>query len=202
METIKCVVVGDSDDNMKEKMLASYTTNKYEFSEYVPTVFDNYHTNVMISGKVYNLALFDTTSQEDYDTLRPLSYPQTDIFLVCFSVLNTKTFESVKSKWVPEISRHCPDSPYLLVGLDVDLRDDQDKEKVISFRMGVKAAKNLGAVRYLEYSARIPKLLKNVFEQAAFIALESPKQSVRKKCIDPKLQKEVRINPIKVILYS
>jgi len=190
METIKCVVVGDSDDNMKAKILASFTTDKYEFSEYVPTVFDNYHANVMISGKVYNLALFDTTTEEDYDILRPLSYPQTDIFLVCFSVLKRKTFESVESKWVPEISRHCPDSPFLLVGLDVDLRDDQDKEKVVSFRMGVEAAKNLGAVRYLECSARVPKLLKNVFEQAAFIALESSKQSIRKKCINPKLQKE------------
>ena len=38
----------------------------------------------MIGGEPYTLGLFDTAGQEDYDRLRPLSYPQTDVFLVCF----------------------------------------------------------------------------------------------------------------------
>ena len=41
--------------------------------------------------------------QEDYDRLRPLSYPQTDVFLVCFSVASPTSFENAKSKWIPEI---------------------------------------------------------------------------------------------------
>lgn len=36
--------------------------------------------------------------QEDYDRLRPLSYPQTDVFLVCFSVITPASFENVKEK--------------------------------------------------------------------------------------------------------
>lgn len=36
--------------------------------------------------------------QEDYDRLRPLSYPQTDVFLVCFSVVSPSSFENVKEK--------------------------------------------------------------------------------------------------------
>ena len=47
-------------------------------------VFDNYAVTVMIGGEPYTLGLFDTAGQEDYDRLRPLSYPQTDVFLVCF----------------------------------------------------------------------------------------------------------------------
>ena len=38
--------------------------------------------------------------QEDYDRLRPLSYPQTDVFLVCFSVINPLSYENVKEKVV------------------------------------------------------------------------------------------------------
>jgi len=43
-----------------------------------------------------NTAVF--SGQEDYDRLRPLSYPQTDVFLVCFSVVSPSSFENVKEK--------------------------------------------------------------------------------------------------------
>lgn len=52
----------------------------------------------MISGQPYTLGLFDTAGQEDYDRLRPLSYPQTDIFLVCFSTVSHSSFENVSEK--------------------------------------------------------------------------------------------------------
>lgn len=61
-------------------------------------MFDNYAVTVMIGGEPYTLGLFDTAGQEDYDRLRPLSYPQTDVFLVCFSVVSPSSFENVREK--------------------------------------------------------------------------------------------------------
>ena len=52
----------------------------------------------MIGGEPYTLGLFDTAGQEDYDRLRPLSYPQTDVFLVCYSVVSPSSYENVKEK--------------------------------------------------------------------------------------------------------
>ena len=59
---------------------------------------DNYAVTVMIAGEPHTLGLFDTAGQEDYDRLRPLSYPQTDVFLVCFSIVNPASFENTKEK--------------------------------------------------------------------------------------------------------
>ncbi|KAF7667444.1 hypothetical protein LDENG_00060420 [Lucifuga dentata] len=189
MQTIKCVVVGDGAVG-KTCLLISYTTNKFP-SEYVPTVFDNYAVTVMIGGEPYTLGLFDTAGQEDYDRLRPLSYPQTDVFLVCFSVVSPSSFENVKEKWVPEITHHCPKTPFLLVGTQIDLRDDpstveklaKNKQKPITPETAEKLARDLKAVKYVECSALTQKGLKNVFDEAILAALEPPEPKKRRKCV-------------------
>jgi len=61
-------------------------------------VFDNYSVTVMVDGEPISLGLWDTAGQEDYDRLRPLSYPQTDVFLICFSLVSPPSFENVKTK--------------------------------------------------------------------------------------------------------
>merc|ERR1711884_142879 len=137
MQTIKCVVVGDGAVG-KTCLLISYTTNKFP-SEYVPTVFDNYAVTVMIGGEPYTLGLFDTAGQEDYDRLRPLSYPQTDVFLVCYSVVSNPSFKNVKLKWIPEINHHAPGVPIILVGTKSDLRNDSETQAQLR-------AKNMGPV--------------------------------------------------------
>lgn len=49
------------------------------------------------------LALWDTAGQEDYDRLRPLSYPDTDVILMCFSVDSPDSLENIPEKWTPEV---------------------------------------------------------------------------------------------------
>ncbi|XP_016073238.1 PREDICTED: cell division control protein 42 homolog [Miniopterus natalensis] len=169
MQTIKCIVVGDGAVG-KTCLLTSYTTNKFP-SEYVrtvflfcPTVFDNYAVTVMIGGEPYTLGLFDTAGQEDYDRLRLLSYLQTDAFLVCFSVVSPSSFENVKEKRGPEIIHHCPKTSFLLVGTQIDLRDDpsieklaKNKQKSIIPETAEKLACDLKAVKYVDTHTERPK---------------------------------------------
>jgi small GTP-binding protein len=68
--------------------------------KYVPTVFENYITQTIHppSGKTVELALWDTAGQEEYDRLRPLSYPETDLLFVCFAIDCPNSLENVMDK--------------------------------------------------------------------------------------------------------
>jgi len=188
MQNIKCVVVGDGAVG-KTCLLISYTTNAFP-GEYIPTVFDNYSANVMVDGKPINLGLWDTAGQEDYDRLRPLSYPQTDVFLVCFSVISNASFENVKTKWVPEIQHHAPGVPILLVGTKSDLRKDQGTkdqlasrgQKMVELEKANGMAKEVGATKYLECSALTQEGLKQVFDDAIRAAMQPQKKNKKKGC--------------------
>jgi len=164
MQNIKLVVVGDGAVG-KSCLLISYTTNAFP-GDYVPTVFDNYSANVMVDGKPIGLGLWDTAGQEDYDRLRPLSYPQTDIFLLCFSVVNRNSFLNVAAKWNPEIQHHCPWANILLVGLKRDLRSSSPPDRLVSEDEATKLASSLGFVGYRECSALTQVGLKDLFDTA------------------------------------
>lgn len=51
-----------------------------------------------LDGKSINLGLWDTAGQEEYNKLRPLSYPNTDIFIIVFSVISPESFENAIKK--------------------------------------------------------------------------------------------------------
>ena len=172
MQAIKCVVVGDGDVG-KTCLLMMYATDRFP-GEYIPTVFDNYSANVMVEGKLINFGLWDTAGQEDYDTFRAHSYPNTDVLLICFSLMNPTSFENVREKWYPEVRLHCNNAPIILVGTKLDLREDKGtafdlKNKwlhPITYPEGLSMARDVGAVKYLECSALTTNGLRTVFDQA------------------------------------
>jgi small GTP-binding protein len=133
----------------------------------------------MYNEQAINLQLWDTAGQEDYKKLRPLSYPQTDVFMISFSLVDPVTLENVENAWVQEIKEHCPNTPYILVGLKSDLRDNPlDGMTPIPKSKGEEMVRKIGACDYVECSAYKAMNLKEVFEAAIKIALNPPATKV------------------------
>lgn len=130
--------------------------------------------------------------QDDFDTLRPLCYPETNVFMLCFSVVCPTSFHNVIDKWAPEIRTHCPDAPIILVGTQCDLRNDVKvlielahyNEKPVTEAEAKKLSEEIGAIDYMECSALTQKNLKEVFDSAILSSLDlikKPKAMKRNK---------------------
>jgi small GTP-binding protein len=108
----------------------------------------------MINDQQIQLRLWNTKIQDGTrDRLRPLCCPQTDIFLLVYSIANPDSFENITQKWVLEIKRHMPDTPFVLVGTKIDLRDDEATQAklqargmaMVSTEQGQQLAAEIGA---------------------------------------------------------
>ena len=64
----------------------------------IPTVFDNYEASVIVDGDPYLVGLWDTAGQDTFDRLRPLSYPNTDVFLFLYDSTNPETLRSIVNR--------------------------------------------------------------------------------------------------------
>lgn len=104
---------------------------------------------------------------------------------MCFSVVSPTSFDNIQEKWIPEIRAHCPDTPAILVGTQSDLRNDRETLTQLSkFKLspvkpeaGVRLAKAMGAVKYMECSALTQEGLKDVFDEAIMAAIQPPQPS-------------------------
>lgn len=180
----KIVVVGDGACG-KTCLLIVFSKGYFPLI-YVPTVFENYVAPVKFYGRVIELALWDTAGQEDYDRLRPLSYSDTDVIMICFSVNSPDSLENVTEKWYPEVRHFCPDVPIIVVGNKIDLRDDImhcncDLEDFVTYSQGYTVAEKIGAYGYVECSAKSKKGISDVFEMATYAAFAEKKKN-KPKC--------------------
>jgi small GTP-binding protein len=187
-DKIKCVFLGDGAVG-KTSLIISYTTNGYP-SEYVPTAIDTYDVVVHVDGEPVTFEMCDTPGQDDFDTLRPLCYANTDVFLVCFSVVGPSSFQNVKEKWMAELKRSHKDQgvkrlpPVILVGTQSDLREDaktlvqlaRAKEQPVSEAEARKLASSMGFECYVESSSLTQRNLKEVFDEAIMTGLRERKK--------------------------
>ena len=108
MQKIKCVLVGDGCAG-KQCMSKTYATKTFP-PEYIPVVFETVPVKVELSqNETVDIDLYLTAGQESYERLRPLSYPDTHVFLICFSISAPSSLENVGEVWHPEVRNYFSD---------------------------------------------------------------------------------------------
>ncbi|XP_035015861.1 rho-related GTP-binding protein RhoA-C isoform X1 [Hippoglossus stenolepis] len=182
----KLVIVGDGACG---KTCLLIVFSNHQFPEvYVPTVFENYVADIEVDGKQVELALWDTAGQEDYDRLRILSYPDTDVTLMCFSIDSPDSLENIPEKWTPEV--FYSNVPIILVGNKKDLRNDEHtrrelakmKQEPVKSDEARDMANRINAFGYLECSAKTKDGVREVFEMATRAALQAKRRGKKSGC--------------------
>ncbi|KAI9163999.1 GTP-binding protein-like protein [Paramyrothecium foliicola] len=197
----KLVLLGDGASG--KTSLLNVFTRGYFPTVYEPTVFENYVHDIFVDSVHIELSLWDTAGQEEFDRLRSLSYDDTDLIMLCYSVDSKDSLENVESKWVGEIADNCPGVKLVLVALKCDLREqgeedgaaagasataDDDaagqpeKRPMITYDQGLEVARRIGALRYLECSAMKNRGVNEAFTEAARVALSVRNDSDDSKC--------------------
>ncbi|KAM4828477.1 transforming protein RhoA-like isoform 1-T1 [Thomomys bottae] len=159
--------------------------SKDQFPEaHAPTVFENYVADIEVDGKQVELALWDTAGQEDYDLLRPLSYPVTDFILMCFTIDSPDSLGNIPEKWTPEVKHFCPNMPIILVGNKKNLQNDEHtrrelakmKQEPVKPEEGRDVANRIGTFEYMEG-------VREVFEMATRAALQARRGKKKSGCL-------------------
>lgn len=184
LKRFKVVFVGTNSCG-KTCCITRFIENEFPV-DYIPTVVENVVKDIECNGQAVTLEITDTAGGEDYDKLRPLYYSDangnynTDLFLLEYSVVTPSTYENVKSYWFPHIQECCPNVPYMVVGLRTDLRDDpatierltEKRQTAITPEQGLKLAKEINALAFVECSAKTGQGVQEVFQTAVNLLLD------------------------------
>lgn len=179
MQHIKVVFVGDS------QVGKTYLLNKCAGCD----PLDNSGQQSLmttVEKHQFNIGLWDTSGKEEFDKLRPLSYPCTEVFYLCFSLVSNDSLENISRKWLPEIRHHMPGSIVILIGTKKDMRDDpqvleQLQEKPISHDEGKRKAKDIDAYAYVECSAVTGEGVQEMVELAVVSVIHPIQRHSRRK---------------------
>ena len=161
-------------------MLVTYTEGKYP-EVYVPTHMDNFETTMNFEGEEFKLSLWDQSGAENYARIRTLDYPNTDVFLLCYSVVSHPSFEHLKDLFIPEIKPYLGNyAGFIIVGTKIDLRNDleiiqylhDNNEEPLTMEDGFELAEKTGALGYMECSALTGLNISLIFEEGYRFCIE------------------------------
>ena len=122
VKKVKLTFVGDSTVG-KTSIILTWTQERFpEYHEV--TVFDTWMGEKSYKNQQIELSIFDTAGHEDLGSMRPIAYPGTDCFLICYAVDNRESLRNACTKWLNEVRTCAKKVPVILVGTKSDLKEE------------------------------------------------------------------------------
>lgn len=182
--SVKCVLVGDCAVG-KTSLLVRFTSETFP-DTYRPTIYENTGVDVFMDGVQISLGLWDTAGNDTFRQIRPMSYQQADVILLCYSVANPSTLTSIQDKWISEIRHYLPRVPVLVVATQTDHREmGPYRDRCTSATQGKRVAQEIRAKGYLECSALGNRGVQQVFECAVRTAVNQARKRSRRRLFNP-----------------
>ena len=190
---VKCVFLGDNGIGKTCLLLQlCYSSNTLSRKQ-VESFTSAYIANIDVNGKIYQLQLWDTESQEDKDATRQENYPETDVFCLCYSIADVESFRSVERRWCKEVRQFAPRVPIVLIGTKLDLRDEFKKRGkgddgqrpagMVTQKEAKKMARKIGALKYIECSALKQRGYIEVLNEAVRAVIAKSTKKGKAKCV-------------------
>ncbi|KAI0459984.1 ras family-domain-containing protein [Xylaria acuta] len=168
---MRFVFVGDAKCG-KSSILLRFYRDTFTL-HYKPTKYELFHKGVAVDEQSTDIELWDTAGDVKLEQLGRLSYLAWDAVFLCFSVDSERSFNNARTQWTTQIRRYTRGAPLILVGTKTDQRVGASLwaplyphlESKITATEGTMTATEIGAVRYVECSAKTGQGIKGVLEE-------------------------------------
>ncbi|XP_061193351.1 rho-related protein racL-like [Saccostrea echinata] len=182
MSCVQCTIVGDKKvgkSTISRGLGESEANLDMQNNNYESTIFDNIAGTTNLDGEDITINLFDCSSEEEHSAIREFAYKDSNVFILCYSVIDRTSLMNIRDKWIPEIKKFLGKKIKLVVvGTQTDIRDSVclDQDPPVSKTEGADFSRQIGADYFMECSSAFPSSFTEIFKHVAKIGKKTKRR--------------------------
>lgn len=158
----KCILVGSTMTG-KTCIIQRLITDTFNGDQMSSMNYSNIDYNLEINDLSVQMSIWDTVGQEKYSTMNKSFYQGSDIAILTYSIIERRSFEELKTKWLPQIRDNTKKDIILCVAGN---KSDSYLQEEVNEKEGKEFAKNIGA-SFILTSALSGAGINELFKMAA-----------------------------------
>lgn len=146
----------------KTSLVDRFIHNKFEVN-YISTLgYNVYEKQISHGNYTISLMIYDIGGQEQFRELRKKYAQGSSTALIVYDITNRESFNTIPN-WRDDLKVFAGEIPFIIVGNKVDLEADRQ----VSKEDGTQLCDQLGALNFIETSAKTGEAVEDAFTQLA-----------------------------------